>query len=65
MRWCYEVFFKDRKLKNIFEKIIYKMWLMCGVRSSALLSYLFERDMWKIDKEFKINEKKKIQNNKK
>lgn len=41
------------------------MWLMCGVRSSALLSYLFERDMWKIDKEFKINEKKKIQNNKK
>ena len=65
MRWCYEVFCEDRKLKNIFEKVIYKMWLMCGVCPSPLLSYLFERDMWKIDRAFKINEKKEIQNNKK
>ena len=63
MRWCYEVFFKDRELKNIFEKIIYKMWLMCGVSPSILLDYCFERDMKKIERDF--YEKEKIQDNKK
>lgn len=63
MRWCYEVFCKDRKLKNNFEKVIYKIWLNCGVSPSILLDYCFERDMKKIERAF--YEKEKIQNNKK
>ena len=36
---CYAIFCGDYIPKNIFEKIYYKLWLMCGVSPSGLLQY--------------------------
>ena len=38
-KWCYEHFINKTKPKNIFKKLYYKVWLMCGVSPSGLNLY--------------------------
>ena len=39
--WCYKHFINKTKPKNIFKRIYYKIWLMCGVSPSGLCSLSF------------------------
>ena len=38
-KWCYEHFISKTKPKNIFKRLYYKIWLMCGVSPSGLYLY--------------------------
>ena len=38
-KWCYEHFISKTKPKNIFKRLCYKIWLMCGVSPSGLYLY--------------------------
>ena len=42
MEWCYKHYIERTKPKGIFKKIIYKIWLMCGVSPSGIIDYLNE-----------------------
>jgi hypothetical protein len=39
MDWCYKHYTEKTKPKNIFKKIVYFVWLQCGVSPSRLFIY--------------------------
>lgn len=36
MEWCYKCYEEHKKPKGIIRKIIYKIWLACGVSPSKI-----------------------------
>lgn len=39
MKWCYECYLNNTKLKGIIKKIIYNIWLKYGIKQSKLYKY--------------------------
>lgn len=60
LKFCYEIFCGERKAKNIFEKIIYKIWLSCGVSPSKLMSYCLNKEILEMRNIMEEKLKKKI-----
>lgn len=57
MKWLYEIYIGKRKIKNNFEKFIYKIFLVCGVSPSKLLYYRLEKGMDPFIRKEENNEK--------
>lgn len=43
MKWCYECYKEHKKPKGIIKKIIYKIWLACGVSPCHLTTNDMEK----------------------